>query len=157
MGLPVAATASASAICGAGMVISVRDCASPDMSCDSPIASRTMSAFCAAATAAAIPPGRGASISDPGAVVTVSPRARSPWAIVTLSFSSAMNAHVPTTFLRSSANGPISAMRPGSFFNGSSLLSFFSSTIERAPASRLSFSMEGVETLVRSAVWLTER
>jgi hypothetical protein len=43
----------------------VRDCASPDMSCDSPSASRTMSAAFAASTAFATPPSIGERMSQP--------------------------------------------------------------------------------------------
>jgi hypothetical protein len=70
-GLPTAATASASACCGAGTTISARDCASPDMFSLSPIASRTMSAARAAATAASIPPGAPPRRPNPAVTVTL--------------------------------------------------------------------------------------
>ena len=68
-GLPVAATASASACCGAGTMMSVRDCPSPDIPALSPIASSTTSAARAAATAASIPPGRPSSTPEPAVTV----------------------------------------------------------------------------------------
>ena len=104
-----------------------------------------------------MPPAIGASTSDPLTTSTASLRLRRPCATETFSFASAMNAQVPTTLSRSSPNGPISAMRPGSALSGSRSPSFRSSTIERAPASRESFSIEGVETWVRSAFALIER
>ena len=70
IGLPTAATASASCCCGSGTVISVRDCASPDMFWDSPIASTTMSARRAAATACAMPPAIGSSDREPSATIS---------------------------------------------------------------------------------------
>ena len=51
VGLPAVATTSASACCGGGTMISVRDCASPDMSAPSPMARMTISAARAAASA----------------------------------------------------------------------------------------------------------
>ena len=111
-GLPVAATASASASCGSGRPMSTRDWASADMFWLSPTASSTTSAWDAAITAASIPPSSGASTFEPLTTVRLEPSpsaARTPCSSDTARSGSLKIDQGPNRSTRSSPKGPIRA------------------------------------------------